>query len=123
MSKKTTYIIFALLACLGVFCAYDLFSRGTGNNVDRTVQSITDDNVRAGELVDSASEQLGTIGNGLNDVSEGLANSAAESNRIAVETKNSANLAERCLELNREAKSILNDIERTNQAGTQAGKD
>ena len=120
MSKKTTYIIFALLACLALFCAYDLFSDG---GVKGTINTIRDDNVRTGELVNSASSEVSGVANGLGDVSNGLGSAAKTSHDIAAEISDSQSIVSRCLELNRQAKSILNDIKRTNQAGTQTSKD
>ena len=122
MSKKTTYIIFALLACLALFCAYDLFSGGN-NSVQGTINTIRDDNVRTGELVDSASSEVNGVANELGDVSNGLGSAAKTSHDIAAEISDSKSIVNRCIELNRQAKSILNDIERTNQNGTQTGKD
>lgn len=116
MDKKTTYIIFALLIFFALFCAYDLFSDGS---VKGTINTIRDDNVRTGELVDSASTEIGTVAGELGTVSNRLGESAKTSHDIAAEISDSQSIASRCLELNRQAKSILNDIEQGNQSGTQ----
>ena len=118
MSKKTTYIIFALLIFFALFCAYDLFSDGS---VKGTINTIRNDNVRTGELVDSASSEVGTVANELGDVGNRLGESAKTSHGITTEISDSQSIASRCLELNRQAKSILNDIEQGNQSGTQTG--
>ena len=118
MSKKTTYIIFIVLACLALFCAYDLFSAGHGN-IERTINTIRNDNVRTGELVDSASSEVGTVADELGTVSNRLGESAKASYGIATEISDSKSIVDRCLKLNRQAKSIFNDIEQRNQSGTQ----
>ena len=127
MEKKTTYIIFILVLCLACFSAWDLFSRNSkgtnGNNALDTVQELSGDNTKAGGEVDNARQQI----------SDASANTAGVITRVErsedIVNQNSTTIAEcrelarQCLELNRQAKSILNDIEQGNQSGTQTSKD
>lgn len=92
--------------------------RTAGDNVDNTIQQIKADNERAGAEIKSASTE---ITNAQSNISRAI----ERSKRIEeIVTDNTATvtaceqLAKDCQDLNREAKSILADVELANKKGT-----
>lgn len=114
--SKYLIISFALIAVLIVF--FKLFCGGTsGNNndVQGTVQRITDDNKQTGKSVDRAVEHVGTAADELERAEEANRRSAF----ILSEDKERANAcAGIIVELqknNSRAKQILADVEHSNK--------
>ena len=119
MSKKTTYIIFSIIIILALFCAYDLFSRKPSDNVANTIQSISDDNKRAGTEVNNARQQITDASANATRIIERVERSETIVNQNAGTITECRELTKQCLELNRQAKSILADVDKRNQSGTQ----
>ena len=93
----------------------------TDNDLQKRVDGITRDNVRTGELVDSAGQQITDIGNELGAVSDRVGNHERAAADIAGQIKDSRSLTKRSLELNRQAESILAGIEQRNKEPATQG--
>ena len=94
--------------------------KSAGDNVDTTISEIATDNKRAGTEIKSASTE---ITNAQSNISRAI----ERSNRIEeIVTDNTATVNEceqltsDCQDLNREAKSILADVELANKARTRS---
>ena len=92
--------------------------RTAGDNVDNTISEIATDNKRAGAEIKSASEEI-------TNASSNISRAIERSNRIEeIVTDNTATVNEceqltsDCQGLNREAKSILADVELANKKRT-----
>ena len=108
MSKKTTYIIFALLACLTLFCAYDLFSRKNIPNNGNSINAV-------GTNIHDAGNQLDTIADGIVNA-EGTSQDIEQSAcRIEAINGSSAELIAKC-------KQIVKEVRNGNQSGTAASQ-
>ena len=90
--------------------------RTAGDNVDNTISEIAADNKRAGTEIKSASEEI-------TNASSNISRAIERSDRIEeIVTDNTATVNEceqltsDCQDLNREAKSILADVELANKA-------
>ena len=90
--------------------------RTAGDNVDSTIQQITTDNERAGAEIKSATTEI-------TNASSNISRAIERSERIEeIVTDNTATVNEceqltsDCQDLNREAKSILADVELANKA-------
>ena len=105
MSKKTTYIIFALLACLALFCAYDLFSGKNISNNGNTINTV-------GTNIQSVGNELDAIADGIVDAQGTSEDIEQSANRIEEINGSSAELIAKC-------KQITRDIRAGNQSGTQ----
>lgn len=116
METKKSYIIIAVLLVGILAGAWVLFgSSGEDDNINRTVSDIKEDNQRAGELIDDARQQIA----GASVDAAGALNRVERSQDII--KQNSSTIAE-CRELcaklqdnNRQAKSVLADIESANK--------
>lgn len=116
------YYIFAYIIAVA-FAVYVLWGRGaTFNDILNRIDGITANNVGAGKAVDSAKQDIGDVGNELGAVSGRVGEYAKSANGIASEIKDSRELAQRSLELNRRAKQILKDIEQRNKEPAEAGQ-
>ena len=93
-------------------------NKSAGRDVDNTISEIATDNKRAGEQIKSASEEI-------TNASSNISRAIERSNRIEeIVTDNTATVNEceqltsDCQDLNREAKSILADVELANKKRT-----
>lgn len=123
MEKKNIYcigigVVLALLA-VAVFCWYSGSGRGDDTSTEVTIDTLNQQNAGAGAAVAAASRELDGIGAGIIETESELGEYAASADRIAAKNHDSRQLVERCIKLNRETKRLLEDIERTNQAGPQ----
>ena len=92
--------------------------RTAGDNVDNTIQQITTDNARAGAEIKSASGQV-------DEAQRNISGAVERTERVEKLTKESQatvneceQLTSDCQDLNREAKSILADVELANKKRT-----
>lgn len=123
--RYSKYFIYIIVICAFGVGTWHLFGGGgyTGNynDVQGTVQGISDDNRQTGQFIDGAAEHVGSAVNELDRVDEANRRAAF----ILSENKERANAcAGIVIELqknNSRAKQILADIERANQtpAGSQ----
>lgn len=126
MEKKNIYCFIAglVLSLLAVF----MFSWYTGSgrtddsSTEVTVNDAIKQNAGAGAAVADGIRELDSIGEGIAATESQLGESAASADRIAVKSRESRQLIERCIELNRETKQLIADLERSNQAGPQKGQ-
>ncbi|MHC1718525.1 MAG: hypothetical protein AB9883_07720 [Acidaminococcaceae bacterium] len=122
MDKKNIYcviagIVLALLA-IGLFSWYTgSGGRGNDSSTEVAIDNATKQNAGAGAAVNDSIRELDGIREGVAATESQLRESAASADRIAAKNHDSRQLIERCLELNRETKQLIEDIERTNQAG------
>ena len=126
MDKKNIYcvivgIVLALLA-IGVFSWYTGDGRTDDSSTEVTIDTLNQQNAGAGAAVAAASGELDGIRTGITETESQLGESAASADRIAVKSRESRQLIERCIELNRETKQLIADLERSNQAGPQEGQ-
>ena len=122
MEKKNYYIISGIIAV--AIAVYVFWGGGaTVHDILNRIDGITANNERAGKAVDSAKQDVGDVGNELGTVSGRVGEYAKSAHDIAGEIKDSRELAQRSLELNRRAKQILEDIEQRNKEPETAGKD
>lgn len=120
-SKWFIYIIVICAFCVGAWHLFGGGSAGNNNDVERTVQGISDDNQQTGESVAQAAEHVDSASSELDR--------AEESNRRAAfilseDQKRINACAEIVIELqknNSRAKQILADVEQANKtpAGSQ----
>lgn len=122
MEKKNIYVI--LVVVLICFAGY-LFCRNgaTVHDILNRIDGIAANNVGAGKAIDSAKQDVGDVGNELGTVSGRVGEYAKSAHDIAGEIKDSRELAQRSLELNRRAKQILEAVEQRNKEPATAGKD
>lgn len=123
MEKKKYYIIivFFVVAALAI---YVLWGGGaTVHDILNRIDGITANNVGAGKAVDAAKQDVGDVGNELGAVSGRVGEYAKSAHDIAGEVKDSRELAQRSLELNRRAKQILEDIGQRNKEPAESDKD
>ena len=126
MEKKNIYcviagIVLALLA-VGLFSWYTGSGRTDDSSTEVTVDTAIKQNAGAGAAVAAASGELDGIRTGITETESQLGESAASADRLAVKSRESRQLIERCIELNRETKQLIADLERSNQAGPQKGQ-
>ena len=126
MEKKNIYfvvagIVLALLA-VGLFSWYTGSGRTDDSSTEVTVDTAIKQNAGAGAAVAAASGELDGIRTGITETESQLGESAASADRLAVKSRESRQLIERCIELNRETKQLIADLERSNQAGPQEGQ-
>ncbi len=98
MSKKTAYIIFALFACLALFCAYDLFSGESIPNNGNTINTVGDDIRQAGN-------ELDTISSGIDDTQRTSADIEQSACRIEAINGSSAELIAKCKQITRDIRA------------------
>ena len=123
VEKKKYYIIITCFVAVAL-TVYVFWGRGAAvHDILNRIDGITANNVGARKAVDSAKQDIGDIGNELGTASGRLGEYAKSAHDIAGEIKDSRELAQRSLELNRRAKQILEDIEQRNKEPTAAGKD
>lgn len=123
MEKKKYYIVIAGIIAV-TFAVYVLCGRGaTFHDILKRIGGITANNVGAGKAVDSAKQDVGDVGNELGTVSGRVGEYAKSAHDIAGEVKDSRELAQRSLELNRRAKQILEDIGQRNKEPAESDKD
>ena len=124
MDKKNIYcviagIVLALLA-IGLFSWYTgAGGRGNDSSTEVAIDTALEQNAGAGTAVNDSIRELDGIREGVAATESQLRESAASADRIAAKNHDSSKLIERCLELNRETKQLIEDIERSNQARTQ----
>ena len=115
MEKKKYYIIITCFVAVAL-TVYVFWGGGaTVHDILNRVDGITANNVGAGKAVDSAKQDVGDVGNELGAVSGRVGEYAKSAHDIAGEIKDSRELTQRSLELNRRAKQILEDIEQRNK--------
>ena len=122
MEKKKCYIITGVVAL--ALAVYVFWGGGAAvHDILNRIDGITTNNIRAGKAVDSAKQDVGDVGNELGAVSGRVGEYAKSAHGIAGEIKDSRELAQRSLELNRRAKQILEDIEQRNKEPAASSKD
>lgn len=122
MEKKNIYSILAVV--LLVLAVYMFCGNGTSiHDILNRIDGIAANNVGAGKAVDSAKQDVGDVGNELGTVSGRVGEYAKSAHDIAGEVKDSRELAQRSLELNRRAKQILEDIGQRNKEPAESDKD
>ena len=123
MEKKKYYIIITCFVAVAL-TVYVFWGGGAAvHDILNRIDGITANNVGAGKAVDSAKQDVGDVGNELGAVSGRVGEYAKSAHDIAGEVKDSRELAQRSLELNRRAKQILEAVEQRNKEPTTAGKD
>lgn len=121
MEKKKYYIIICVVSL--AIAIYVFWGGGaTVHDILNRIDGITANNVGAGKTVDSAKQDVGDVGNELGTVSGRVGEYAKSAHNIAGEIKDSRELAQRSLDLNRRAKQILEDVEQRNKEPAAAGK-
>ena len=114
VEKKKYYIIICVVSF--AIAIYVFWGRGaTVHDILNRIDGITANNVGTGKAVDSAKSNVGNVGNELGAVSDRVAEYAKSAHSITSEIKDSRELSERSLELNRRAKQILENIEQRNK--------
>ena len=122
MEKKKYYIIAGVVAA--ALAVYVFWGGGaTVHDILNRIDGITANNVGAGKTVDSAKQDVGDVGNELGAVSGQVGGYAKSAHDIAGEIKDSRELTQRSIDLNRRAKQILEDVEQRNKEPAEAGKD
>ena len=126
MEKKNIYfvvagIVLALLA-VGLFSWYTGSGRTDDSSTEVTVDTAIKQNAGAGAAVAAASGELDGIRTGITETESQLGESAASADRLAVKSRESRQLIERCIELNRETKQLITDLEQSNQTRSQEGQ-
>ena len=122
MEKKKYYIIAGVVAV--ALAVYVFWGGGaTVHDILNRTDGITANNVGAGKAVDSAKQNVGDVGNKLGAVSGRVGGYAKSAHDIAGEIKDSRELTQRSLELNRRAKQILEYVEQRNKEPATAGED
>ena len=126
MEKKNIYcfiagVILALLA-FAVFSWYTGFGRGNDSSAEVTVNDAIKQNAGAGAAVNNSIRELDGIRTGITETESQLGESAASTDRIAAKSRNSRQLIERCLELNRDAKQLITDLEQSDKERSQESK-
>lgn len=126
MEKKNIYyfvagVVLALLA-FAMFSWYTGSGRGNDSSTEVTVDTALKQNAGAGAAVADGAKQLDGIRTGIAAAEGKLGESAASADRIAVKSRNSGQLIERCIELNRDAKQLIADLERSDKERSQEGK-
>ena len=122
VEKKNYYIISGIIAV--AIAVYVFWGGGaTVHDILNRIDGITANNVGAGKAVNSAKQDVGDVGNELGAVSDRVGGYAKSAHDIAGEIKDSRELTQRSLELNRRAKQILEAVEQRNKEPATAGKD
>ena len=126
MEKKNIYcfaagIILALLA-ISLFSWYTGTGRGNDPSPEVTVDTALKQNARAGAAVADGTKQLNGIRTGIAATESQLGESAASADRIATKSRTSGELIQRCLELNRDAKQLITDLEQSDKERAQESK-
>ena len=123
MDKKNIYcviagVILALLA-IGLFSWYTGARRTDDSSTEVTVDTALKQNARAGAAVADGTKQLNRIRTGITATESQLGESAASADRIATKSRTSGELIQRCLELNRDAKQLITDLEQSDKERAQ----
>ena len=122
VEKKKCYIITGVVAL--ALAVYVFWGGGaTVHDILNRIDGIAANNFGAGKAVDSAKQDVGDVGNELGTVSGRVGEYAKSAHDIAGEIKDSRELAQRSLELNRRAKQILDGVEQRNKETTARIKD
>ena len=122
MEKKKYYIVVCVVSL--ALAVYVFWGGGaTVHDILERIDGITANNVGAGKAVDSAKQDVGDVGNELGAVSGRVGGYAKSAHDIAGEIKDSRELTQRSLELNRRAKQILEAVEQRNKEPATAGKE
>ena len=123
VEKKKYYIIIYCFVTIALAVSVFWGGGATVHDILNRIDGIAANNVGAGKAVDSAKQDVGDVGNELGTVSGRVGEYAKSAHDIAGEIKDSRELAQRSLELNRRAKQILEDIEQRNKETTARIKD
>lgn len=123
--QSNNYRNIAVVGIILVLCSvcYHLLGSGSSgdgaanrNDVDRTVQSIKDDNQGAGTAIDTAGQQIEAAGADIARADRDAVRAAAIAKQRAETVAECRNLLEQCKQNNRRAEQILAEIERANKA-------
>lgn len=124
MEKKNVYyfiagLVLALLA-IGLFSWYTAGpGRGNDTSAEVTVNTALKQNAGAGAAVTDGIRELDGIREGVAATESQLGECATSAEHIAAKNHDSRQLIERCIELNRETKQLIEDLERSDKERPQ----
>ena len=120
MENKTKAYI-AVGVVLVILASLWMFSRrsqpANNNDVDNTIQTITDTNAAIGHEVANGTSAIDRATEASDNASTAIAGSAESNTIIQTGISDSQNLITECININRRTEQILQDIEQSNQKG------
>ena len=123
MENKTKIYIGAgvILIILASLWMFSRRSQPTNNNdVDNTIQTITDTNAAIGHEVANGTSAIDRATEASDAASTAITDSSSSNTIIQTGITNSQNLISECIGINQQTEQLLSDIEQANTKGTSS---